>query len=303
MVDEKKFYCTDIAWEYGVPLMGTAPRGDIWFLIEYAGRWGAKAFEDSGIPDPIKAHIRAAYNDQFKVHTLLIRQPKSRKRAKFSFFVGQTLPDSARMYRYSFNKYSDILEINLTDHALGKPGETANLMTDPIYLVCVNGKRDQCCSIYGPETYTAMTEIADDAVWQCSHIGGHNQAPIALFFPDGVNYGHMTPSESRRLVAAYQKGEIVLHHYRGRVGLDPHVQAAEHFWREQKGVLSIPGVRIESETGTGQNKWAVTLSGEDGTKTETIHLERQESDFAIPITCTKKKESKIFSYHRISITP
>ncbi len=61
MVDSKKFFCTDLAWEYGIPLVGTATRGDIWFLLEYTGRWGAKAFEESSIsPGCQRSYQRSA---------------------------------------------------------------------------------------------------------------------------------------------------------------------------------------------------------------------------------------------------
>ena len=60
MDDNQKFFCTDLAWEYGIPLIGTATRGDIWFLLEHNGRWGAKAFEESSLPLDVKEHINAA---------------------------------------------------------------------------------------------------------------------------------------------------------------------------------------------------------------------------------------------------
>ena len=47
MNSQNKFFCSDLAWEYGLPLIGTATRGDIWFLLEYGGRWGAKALEET----------------------------------------------------------------------------------------------------------------------------------------------------------------------------------------------------------------------------------------------------------------
>jgi len=77
MTVDKEFFCTDIAWEHGIPLVGTATRGDIWFLIEYPGRWGAKAFEQSKIDLGVKAQIKAVHNQHYQVRILLIRQPQS----------------------------------------------------------------------------------------------------------------------------------------------------------------------------------------------------------------------------------
>jgi hypothetical protein len=144
-----------------------------------------------------------------------------------------------------------------------------------------------------------MADEAGDAVWQSSHIGGHNQSPITLFFPHGVNYGHTSPSEARRLVRAYQNQTIVLHNYRGRVCFENHVQAAEHFWREQTGVLDLPGMRVDTVSEIGVDQWIVSISDTDGGNTEHIHLERRVSDYQIPITCSGEKIRPIATFHRI----
>jgi hypothetical protein len=300
MPTEKEFFCTDAAWAHGVPLIGTATRGDVWFLIEYAGRWGAKAFEESDIPAAVKHHFQAASYPGVEVRTLLIRQPESRHREGFAFFVGQVSPVNPRLYEYYFEDYTDLLKLDIAAFVQGKPGNPNYLREKPLYLVCANGKRDQCCAIYGPETYQEMANSAGEAVWQSSHIGGHNQAPITLFFPHGVNYGHTTPSEARRLVTAYEQGDIGLHHYRGRVCFETPVQAAEHFWREQTGILDISDLRVTEVIETGRNRWAVAISDATGNHANQIYLERRESDLKIQITCSKKKESPIYSFHRLS---
>ena len=268
MPSSEKFFCTDLAWEYGIPLIGTATRGDIWFLLEYTGRWGTKAFEESTLPQEVKDHINSAIHPGVEVRTLLIKQDRSQGHDGIHFFVGRTHPLEPRLFEYHLQNYDDLLNIDLHHLMAGGVGDPNHLRTEPLYLVCTNGKRDQCCSIYGPETYQAMKKEAAEAVWQSSHIGGHNQSPITLFFPHGINYGHTTPSEICRLIRAYQAGEVVLHHYRGRVCFDPPVQAAEYFWREQNGVLDLPGVMIESAAETGENSWGITASSIDGNPPE-----------------------------------
>ena len=299
MDEAQKFFCTDLAWEYGIPLVGTATRGDIWLLLEYTGRWGAKAFEESSLPQEVKDHIHSTQHPGVEVRILLIKQEQSRAHQGYRFFVGQTNPKEPLFYEYHLQDYWDLLDIDLASLASGQSGNPENLRTEPLYLVCVNGKRDQCCSIYGPETYRAMTDEAGDAVWQSSHIGGHNQAPITLFFPYGVNYAHTTSSEIRRVMRAYQAGEVVLHHYRGRVCFDPAVQAAEHFWREQYGDLSLPGVSIQSISEIGENQWQISICGSGGQNQTQMRIQRRVSDYEIPITCTKKKTAPISSFHRI----
>jgi hypothetical protein len=299
MTQSEKFFCTDVAWEHGAPLMGTATRGDIWFLLEYPERWGAKAFEESTLSQEIKDHLDPKRFPDVEVRTQLIRQGQSRQRERLHFFIGQTHPLEPKLFEYHLQDYTDLLDIDVSSLVTGQPVDPAHLRQEPLNLVCTNGKRDQCCSIYGPDTYQAMTEEAGDTVWQSSHIGGHNQAPITLFFPHGVNYGHTTPSEARRLIRAYQDGKVVLHHYRGRVCYEPPVQAAEHFWREQTGVLDLPGMQIESVNEVGENEWQIKISSADGQASEDINLQRRYSGFEIPITCSKKKLRPISTFHRL----
>ena len=296
---EKEFYCSDIAWEHGVPLIGTATRGDIWFLIEYPGRWGAKAFEESNIPHDIKDYLLGLKHPEVEVRILLIKQSESRHRGRITFFVVQTFALEPRLYKFRLDNYSDILDLDLSPILAGIPGDTAHLRHDPLYLVCTNGIRDKCCAVYGPEVYKSMKAEAGENVWQSSHIGGHNQSPIMLFFPHGLNYAHTTPSEARRLVQAYQRGQVVLHHYRGRVCYETHIQAAEHFWRQKTGELTLPGPQIEAVDILGEDEWIVTINQADGSNEERIHLKRRFSDYVIPTTCTKSKQSKIASFHWI----
>ena len=60
MKDLNDFYCSDIALEHTVPLIGTATQGNVWFFLEYSGRWGIKAFEESTLPQDVKNHLKYA---------------------------------------------------------------------------------------------------------------------------------------------------------------------------------------------------------------------------------------------------
>jgi hypothetical protein len=296
---EKEFSCSGVARDYNVPLIGTATRGDIWFLIEYAHRWEAKAFEMSEIPDEVKSYIgEAASNSTNKVRTLLIRRPEIRKVEQIHFFVGQVTPTEPRLYAYEMRSYMDILDLDLISLAAGSPGDIANFRNKPLFLVCTNGRRDKCCSVYGPDVYQAISEEAEEDVWQSSHIGGHNQAPVTLFFPHGVSYGKTTPADIREVVRAYQQREVVLQHYRGRVCFDVPIQAAEHFWREHTGILDLPGLKVDQVSEIAKDKWVVSISSMEGKK-EDIHLESRQSDFEIPITCSGEKRRVITSFHHL----
>ena len=298
MNTQNNFFCTDLAWEYGLSLIGTATRGDLWFLLEYTGRWGAKALEESTLEPEVIAHLQAVRHPGVEVRTLLIKQDRTQTQEGYRFFVAQTHPQNPQLYEYTLSQYRDLLNIDLAALAAGLPGDLAHQREEPLYLVCTNGKRDQCCAIYGPETYQAMQAEAGEDVWQSSHIGGHNQSPIMLFFPYGINYAHATPAEARRLVRAYQQNKVVLHHYRGRIGLDSPAQAAEHFWREQTGILDLPGVQIQAVSEIGERRWEVELSGTNGQNAAKIRIRQQISEYKIPIACNQAKTAPVSSFHR-----
>ena len=156
MSGQKEFFCTDIAWEKGVPLVGTATRGDVWFLIEYAGRWGSNAFEESTIPDDVKNYLLGLVCPGLTVRILLIKQTDSRTREGFTFFVGQTFPEKPRLYEYHFKSYLEILDLDLSLLGTRKLGDASRLRKEPLFLVCTNGVRDKCCAVYGPKVFHEM---------------------------------------------------------------------------------------------------------------------------------------------------
>ncbi len=52
-----KQYCSQISARAGESLPGTATRTQVFFLLEYPGAWGEKAFEDSDLPHPVKSYL------------------------------------------------------------------------------------------------------------------------------------------------------------------------------------------------------------------------------------------------------
>jgi len=173
------------------------------------------------------------------------------------------------------------------------------LREEPLYLACTNGKRDLCCAKFGTEVFKSISEFAPGAVWQSSHIGGHNMAPVTLFFPHGLNYGMTSPDNIRMLMAEYQQGRIGLDFYRGRVGYDSPVQAAEHFWRQETGILDLPGMEIVSVETLGENQWQIGVQGVNGGEQMQFHIRREVSEVEIPMTCSFKKIEKVSRFYLV----
>jgi len=299
MTETGHTFCSDIAREHNVPLMASATRGGLWFLLEYSGSYEGKAFEQSEIPKQVKDHLQGVKIPGLKTRMLLIRQEDSRQRDGLHFFIGMTDPQNPRLFEYRLQSYTAILELNLAALAAQGFEDSEHLRREPLFLVCTNGRRDACCARYGPEIYQAMREEAGDAVWQSSHIGGHNKAPNTLFFPHGVEYGNTTATEIRHLVTQYQDGKMALEHYRGRVCFDEPAQAAEHFWRQETGNLDLPGMRLVSLESIGEAEWQAVVESAQDTERHVLTFQRRESNIQIPITCAQDKLSPISTFHKI----
>lgn len=294
--------CTDLAREINVPLVGSATRGNLWFLLEYTGRWEAKAFEQADLPAAVRTVMLDAAAAVEHGRILLIRQSDSHLRSGLRFFVVQADAQVPRQYEFHFDTVEDLLALDLPrlafDLAAGRPGPQANLRTEPLYLVCTNGLRDRCCARFGPQIYQTLKEQAGRAVWQSSHIGGHNKAPVLLFFPHGLNYGRVTPQEAALLVRAYQHNQIYMDALRGRVCYDAPVQAAEHFWRLRQANFDLPGPQFGPAVPTGEERWQVAVH-QDGELLETIRVARRTSEQLIPITCAGNKLAPFETYLEI----
>ena len=298
MSQEERVFCSDIARENHVPLMATATRGDLWFLLEYGGRFEGKAFEASTIPDEVKAYLKEVQVPGLKTRILLIRKPDPHD-SVLHLFVGLTDPQNPKLYQYQLDSYTDILDIDLVKVAEGEPEDASALREDPLFLVCTNGRRDFCCARRGPAIFNALTKIVGDAVWQSSHIGGHNKAPNTLFFPYGVESGYTTPEVIGDFVHEFQEHRVNLEYYRGRVCYDAPAQAAEHFWRQETGIMDLPGMQLVSVETVSDNEWQVEVQGTDGTNRQQMRIQRRESEPQIPITCALDKLRPISSYHRV----
>lgn len=298
MTGSGHIYCSDIAKEQGVPLLGSATTGDVWFMIEYSGRYERKAFESSTIPEEVKAFLNGIQPEGLKPRILLIQQTESRSREGIHFFVGLTDAQNPRLYQYKLQRYEDVLQLDLARLAAGG-GDPDHVRKDPLFLVCTNGRRDMCCARSGPAVFLELSENFGDAVWQSSHIGGHNKAPNMLFFPFGVNYGRVTPADAVHLATDFSNGRLELSSLRGRVGHPLPVQAAEHFWRVETGVLDLPGLEVVSVETVADDEWRVVIRGLDETEPRWIGVRREESEQVVQVSCEPGKDRPVVSFHRV----
>ena len=100
----------------------------------------------------------------------------------------------------------------------------------------------------------------------------------------------------------YQQGRVGLDFYRGRVGYDNPVQAAEHFWREQTGILDLPGMEVVSVEQLDEHEWQIGVQGgRMESDRKSFHILREVSEIEIPMTCSGKKLERSAGLYGVSV--
>jgi hypothetical protein len=103
------------------------------------------------------------------------------------------------------------------------------------FLVCTNGRRDECCSVLGAPV---LRGLGDRAV-ACTHLGGHRFAANVLVLPDNLLFGRLARASAVALAESLEAGELPLEHLRGRCSLSAEQQAAEILLRRELGLRGI----------------------------------------------------------------
>ena len=248
------------------PLAGTAAQVTAWLCLEHVGAWGRDVFAGEAfgpqLSERLQAHVDAA-----GVRLLLIRRP-GRAAAKHTRTVlfARSAPDGTWCERFEVSSPADLLDLDLAA-AVDPPG-LGESVTAPVALVCAHGKRDQCCAVLGRPVAAGLAERFGDAVWECSHTGGHRFAPSMILLPAGYTYGRLDEKESAEAIVAASRGEVHLPGLRGRSCWPPPGQAAEIVVREQITAaandlhVSGPADRPIVRHRDGRS-WAVPVTGID----------------------------------------
>jgi hypothetical protein len=284
--------CCEGSLQAGEPLIATATTVDVWLLLEHNAAWGAKALPESNLPDNLKTffnhQLESIPNSRFqfiKQSGIMAGNPR--------FYVVRSSPENPAIYEFRL-PIDDILNLDILDVLADSPDFQINLFTEPLFLVCTNGKRDLSCARYGLPLYQAMSAHAGESAWQTTHLGGHRFAGTMAVLPEGLYYGRVTPDDAENLLIEHRAGRIYLDHFRGRSSYDSPIQAAEHFLREHTGNLDINSLRLLGVESPGENHWAVRFT--IGAKSYALHLSSHLSDFEIYESTANTEKSRVTLY-------
>ncbi|MBX3065765.1 MAG: hypothetical protein KF726_22495 [Anaerolineae bacterium] len=300
------FMCCEMSLAVGEPLYASATRVDVWFALEYARAPGAEALAEADIPQTVKDHLNAALKSIPRSRLQLIRPGKERTKPdpRLHFFVAIGSPETPTLYQFHLDSYDDVLSLDLTRIAAGDPRYEAQRTDQPLYLICINGKRDRACARFGVPVYEAIsTHLAtldlQHTVWTTSHLGGHRFAATGVFLPNGICYGRMTPADAARYVDDFRAGRLALEVYRGHCGYDEPVQAAEYFLRYELEMNLLSDLRLLSVEMYDPNSWYVQFEVRGQAQSIGVRVLAEQSTFLTYKNSTDTAGSHVTVYRRL----
>jgi len=213
-------------------------------LIEQPGPWGPEALLNSRL-DPAVGRALHERAHAAGVRALLIRRSGRALPGPRRAFLAHTGRRARWLEELRLDDPSELLGLDWTGLTDAEPPGYGARVPAPIYLVCTNGRHDQCCATWGRPLAQALAGVWGDRVWECSHIGGDRFAGNLVCLPEGVYYGRVDPAGAPRVVALHERGLLDLEHYRGRCCYSPVVQAAEHFLRRERDLTGVDDLVAE----------------------------------------------------------
>ena len=222
--------CSTLAEQLGEPMIGSVDFRVRWLLVEDRSAWGT---------DAVKDVLGADFARDAKANSLrplLIRRREGDPEADA---VRRAILVDTATREMAVRTIEDPSELAMDDIADAPVAEFGGTMSDPIFLVCTNGKRDACCALRGRALVTAMAPDHAERTWECTHLGGHRFAGNLVCLPDGIVYGRIPPADGPRLADAYLEGRLDPARLRGRSAWPAPAQVAEQHLRMR---LSLEGL-------------------------------------------------------------
>jgi hypothetical protein len=236
--------CATLSRALTEPQFGTASRVRGWVLLEQPGPWGREAVTESRLDHDLALALdRSASAAHLRL--LLIRRPgRPVKDQPRTCFVAHTSRAGRWLERRRLDDPAELLELDMAKVVAGERPGFGEEATEPVYLVCTNGRHDRCCATYGRPLALALAASHGELIWESSHVGGDRFAGNLVCLPGGHYFGRVGPGDGEPVVALHRKGLIDLDHYRGCCVDPPAVQAAEWFARSRTGLLGVGDLEL-----------------------------------------------------------
>lgn len=289
-------HCAIAARQHETPLCGTAPRVDVWFLLEYPLPWGSHATTHNDLPpavmDTLQAQVEASPNARLQ----FIKREERQTFDNLTLYIALVNEQQPVLYEITLGTITDLLQLDFAAFLQRDPAVAQYRTAQPLFLVCTNNQRDSCCA-RGLPIYDTLRHHEGIAVWQTTHIGGHRYAATLIAFPHSIYYGHVEVTDVAAIVTAQNQGQVHLPKMRGRTCYEPVVQAAETFLRAQSTQTTIEVLHLHTVTSTSNDdEWLVSFHA-DGRPYD-LRLTRQLTAYQLPKSC-QKEPGPVYEFHLV----
>jgi len=291
----KPFSCSQLSLNASEEIFATAPRVDVWLLLEYRGAWTDNAFLDSNIPEDVKKRINLSLETIPDSRLQLIKRHDN-SGDTLKFYVAKSDELEPKLYEFDFRNYEELLDLDINEILEGR----SNLREEPLFLVCTNGAYDKCCGRYGVPVYIEIASHENNyKTWQCSHLGGHRFAANVLFLPEGIYYGRVRDVGVEKLIKDSINRNIKLEHYRGHSCYNKDVQAAEFFLRNLTGETEISAFQFKEANHKREGNLIFEFISKSDGKSHFIHIQKDRSALFNYTSCGDDEKSQIAQYRLV----
>ncbi|MEC9483065.1 MAG: sucrase ferredoxin [Halomonas sp.] len=217
-------FCTDLSYEQGDPLAGTAAHAERNLLLSWPrSKWQRNLRHASDMPATLVQKLDAIAAEGRRIN-LIHRHGQDPERHEVFL-----MPERRR-----FTVPREALEGFLgawQSQASLAPWEQESVKHD-LLLCCTHGKKDKCCAKYGYRTYKCLAQTVEAHqlpfdVWESSHLGGCRLAASIILLSPVRKYGRITPEQVLSFLQAEAQGHRFLPGYRGDSQLTPAQQCAQ----------------------------------------------------------------------------
>ena len=299
-------------------LGGTAGRATAWLTLEHVGQWGRDVLDGSALGEELSAALGEAVS-RAGLKFLLIRQPGREGRVLHGapdasgtpthrVLYALCTPGEEKLYSFSVSTPEQLLELPLDNPQELIQVAGAELMDSPAILVCTHSKRDRCCALRGRPIAAHLADILPgNAVWECSHTGGHRFAPVGIMLPTGYTYGRLSePSALAAYLSLAGRSIPSLHGLRGRSTDTPVEQAAEVAVRlelEKKGEEVTSGGLVSRETSVQEVLDALNAAGIDPVVEGAESLSAENPTLEAALTSHTDGRTWVTFFERVALEP
>lgn len=242
-------------------MAGTAPRADVWVVVEQSESWGSAplARSEHGVRVVMARRLRGHHHP-----------PRA--------WIAWSAASSPVLRRGRLHDPREVADWDLADVARGAFDDWGDPVADPLLLLCTNGRRDRCCGHVGGRIARQLADTPDaDFILRSTHLGGHRFAPTALLLPWGALHGRLDLDSVQALLDEARAGRSVARTLRGYGTLPAPAQVAEAHVRLVTGYVELAAcdVRLTPDPSADRARAEVDVPGGG---TVVVHLRREVAD-------------------------